>query len=578
MRKTVLIQGIIILTGVIFWSSEGKAASALLFQEVSFEEVKDPGREEISSEADTLGEVHLQEEKTMTEAGNGNKVAAGFLGGLIQSGSNSGPGRSDFYFGVSHRQLFGDHFFGEAMASIGMMTDDLQKVRLIPAEYRLNYSFNRGSLSGSGRYNMLSPYLFVGVGLLYHKPIEITPPLDPRTGRLEGRLPSSSLFDFDDGLTPVIPAGIGLDVHLDSSVMLNLQVGYHRVINKFALHGEGFRNHYVGFTVGLNFRRTESAEPVSRPQPAPRPIADVSMRDESDSPAEETDAEEGAVKPLPPVKETPDRKRVTEDFPPGLPMDTVESGKCRYSVQVGSFQTMDGAVRVLEEATAKTGYSFDIWYNRRNRMYMVRSRPGASLGETVSKAENVERTTGLFDVAVLHQCDPDPGGAKSPHPLQYQVQIAAFESMKNAVRYAADLRGGRRMDIVVRQSEDSAFYRVKTKPYETIFEARQAMKLLQSMGLGKDLFLTATPEMTRFSMDFEYSLQVGMFLTEEEAAARVSKLQSETDYPFRVLTDEQEQKLLFVDMPEADWIRLMKVKLEILDLGISPTVLHLIEK
>lgn len=578
MGKTVVMKWLFLLVSVFLWSPKGHTTPSCIFvKDVLFDSTVNDGKEFANSEADTLTGLPSNEQRLAPAMGSVKNGSVGLLTGAVQSGSNFGIGESDFIFGVYHRQLFGDYFFGEARTSIGIFSDERQKARVIPVEYRIHYRLSRLARDGHGGNRFHSPYFYLGVGILYHKPLEITPPLDPRFGRLDGgRLPSSSLFDFNDGFTPFIPVGIGLDIRLDPAVNLNLQVGYHRILNELTIRGDGFQSHYMGFTIGLNFRRSAPSGPERRKEQILPPIVESPPTEPEPVTVGEVSPQEHADKPLPLEAETVDAEPIANAFPPGMRVDTVEE-VCRYSVQVGSFQSLQRAIQVLEEATTKTGDSFDIWYNRQNGYYMVRARPEKSHLDAVRKAESVERTAGNFDVAIVQQCGLDRIETE-PMPLQFQVQIAAFQGKERAVRYAGELRENRGIDIVVQQSDDSAFYRVRTKPYETIFEARQALRLLESMGLGEDLFLTSAPETTRFEPDFDYILQAGVFMTVEEAAERARKIQSETVYPLRVLVDEQENLILLFDFPEADWIRLKSVKMEIIDLGIGPAVLYMIEK
>lgn len=181
--------------------------------------------------------------------------ASGFqLGGFLGQTAFAND-QVNFSIRAYTRQGFSRHLFGEAAISFGIISGLNYKTRLIPIDYRFNYQ-----LAGFGVDNIEflnfsgAPYIYLGAGLLYHTPISVPSPDDPLTIEMGGTLPSSNYWSFNRGITPVVPAGVGIDFRVDPSTVLSFQFGYNQSLNAMALSGDGFRSGYWGFTFGFNVR------------------------------------------------------------------------------------------------------------------------------------------------------------------------------------------------------------------------------------------------------------------------------------------------------------------------------------
>ena len=175
----------------------------------------------------------------------------GFLGQTPYSGNNL-----NYAVRAYTRQGYGQHFFGEASISLGVVSGPTYKSRLLPVEYRLNYQLAGLGMSDFELFNRTgSPYVYIGGGFLYHMPVALPAPDDPLTEDMGDRLPASPFWDFDGGISAVVPAGVGVDIRLDPSTVFNVQFGYSQSI---AITDNSFRSGYWGISIGLNFARTNT--------------------------------------------------------------------------------------------------------------------------------------------------------------------------------------------------------------------------------------------------------------------------------------------------------------------------------
>lgn len=177
------------------------------------------------------------------------------IGGIL----GQTPFRSD---GVNYsvraytRHGVGEYLFGEASIGFGVVSGPNYESHLMPVEYRLNYQLAGLGVSDFKLFNQtVYPYLYVGGGLLYHKPVFVPSPEDPLIEEMGEVLPASSLWNFERGMSALVPAGVGVDIRLDPSTVFNVQFGYNQSI---AITDNSFRSGYWGISIGLNFARTNT--------------------------------------------------------------------------------------------------------------------------------------------------------------------------------------------------------------------------------------------------------------------------------------------------------------------------------
>lgn len=194
-------------------------------------------------------------------------------------GEVSGLDGVDLSFGIYQRHKLLQPLFGEGRVSLGFFNGIDERVRLVPVEYRLNYHLSVNNSAESGERSFFTPYLFAGMGLLYHKPLEVRRPDDPYTVELGETLPPSDFWDFKSAITPFFPAGVGLELQLDPRTRFDLQVGYHQPVGSLGAWGEGeqFQTGYVGVNIGLRFSSVERERAPSFVPPAP-PLDEIVFR------------------------------------------------------------------------------------------------------------------------------------------------------------------------------------------------------------------------------------------------------------------------------------------------------------
>ncbi|MEX0648237.1 MAG: OmpA family protein [Balneolaceae bacterium] len=193
--------------------------------------------------------------------------------GAFRGQTNMNDSGINYSFRFLNQHLFTENRFGEISISIGSVSGRGYKSRLIPVEYRLGQRLLELGIPDPELFGKKgSVFIYAGLGVLYHKPIEITAPDDPLTEEMESGLPVSSLWDFKTGYAPFIPVGIGMDFALDNQSRLSLNLGYNKSVNALRLNENRVPNGYWAFSIGLNFKREKTPAAVYSPAPPAPPV------------------------------------------------------------------------------------------------------------------------------------------------------------------------------------------------------------------------------------------------------------------------------------------------------------------
>lgn len=432
----------------------------------------------------------------------------GLMAGGIPGGGSIPSASGNYLLGIYARHLYPGDLFGEIRASYGIAESRDLTARIIPLEYRLNFRLLPLISPGTAGDGGFSPYVFMGSGFLFHSTVASVPERDPRTGNLDGRLPASSLFELDNGLTPFFSLGAGFDVALDPSLTLNLTVGSTRPFHQIALSGTGYRNHYLDLSVGINVK-LPSRQRVARPKPS-RPAAPPPRQDRE--PQEDSLTVRGAAQDTLAGEAAP------------MPVVTYAVSECEFSVQAGGFLSYRNAVDMVDSLRVVTGAHPVIYYDSNRELYVVRSAPAGSPSDALALLERLRDRPAFGGAALYQGCGP----GTAPPPLRFQVQMGAFSDSVNARKKEQALENQFNVNLQVQQAGDSGLFRVRGVSYPTLGEGREALRELKAMGMGDTLFLArGTPERP-YTPRYSFLLQLQRHRELEEARRGLSDLQQQT--------------------------------------------------
>ena len=286
----------------------------------------------------------------------------------------------------------------------------------------------------------------------------------------------------------------------------------------------------------------ESQNGVSNENSTPTTNEEEETNSEQVTKSESTDIAESKTK-------TPSEKSTREDvqeksIPPAS--DNFQNG-CRYSIQIGGFESFATSLNSSQDAENKTGYDFEIMYN--NSLFSSRTVSQSSLQNTISLQNRIEEKLGVDQITgFVQQCYDD--GKKRPQPLKYQIQLAFFQNEQNAISFKETLFREYDIDATIDQLSVQA-YSVLTKPLSDISSANKQLEAIKRIDVLSGAFIKYDPS-TVSDYSFTYQIQLGSFATKNEADVLAERLRDEMNVQSSLKTLSSGRYYL-VTRPYFDW-------------------------
>ncbi len=190
---------------------------------------------------------------------------------------------------------------------------------------------------------------------------------------------------------------------------------------------------------------------------------------------------------------------------------------CRFSVQLGGFESFSNALNRAKVATRNSDLDFNITYN--GRLFSVRTAPNNNLPATLSHHSALSNRSGASNLGLIHQCYNN--SANRPEPVEFQIQLGAFGSQQNAGSLASSLqeRFNITTDII---NTSSGLYRVVSKPGSSLKETLEQADVL-SEELGSKNFI-GFADLNSSPYQFEFQVQLALFDDETDAKDLAKKI------------------------------------------------------
>jgi|TARA_R100000388_G_C7244946_1_gene164284 chemotaxis protein MotB len=188
-----------------------------------------------------------------------------------------------------------------------------------------------------------------------------------------------------------------------------------------------------------------------------------------------------------------------------------DNNNCRYSVQIGGFQSFNNSFSLANDASRKTNYSFEITFN--NNLFSVRSEPRNSLEDALKIHKELASYTGDDAIGLIHQCYEDTG--LRPDPIRYQIQVAAFQNKSNAERYISEITSNLTVLASI-SSTDNGSHKVMLGPYQSPFTASEKLAEFKKSGLPEGIFIKPVIE-SILPYSFNFRIQLAKFENRNDA-------------------------------------------------------------
>ena len=220
---------------------------------------------------------------------------------------------------------------------------------------------------------------------------------------------------------------------------------------------------------------------------------------------------------------------------------------CRYSVQVGGFESFANSFNFSRNAEQKTGVPFEIMYD--NLLFSIRTASMKSFSETIALQRTIEENLdGDQITGFVQQCYDD--GRLRPQPLKYQIQLAFFQNEQNAISFRETMAQQYNIEAVIEQKSLQA-YTVLTTPINSISAAQNRLRTIKNIDILSGAFIKYDPS-TVSEYSFTYQIQLGSFATKREIDLLAQRLREELNVQSSIKTFNNGRYYL-VTRPYTDW-------------------------
>jgi chemotaxis protein MotB len=188
-----------------------------------------------------------------------------------------------------------------------------------------------------------------------------------------------------------------------------------------------------------------------------------------------------------------------------------DNNNCRYSVQIGGFQSFNNSFSAANSAHTQTDYSFDITFN--SNLYSVRTKPTNSLPQALNIYNELSAAFSDKTLGLIHQCYEDIG--LHPTPIGYQIQVAAFQNKSNAEKYISEITSKLAVSASI-SSTNNGSHKVMLGPFQSPVTASEKLAEFKKSGLPDGIFIKPVLE-NILPYSFNFKIQLAEFENRSEA-------------------------------------------------------------
>lgn len=221
---------------------------------------------------------------------------------------------------------------------------------------------------------------------------------------------------------------------------------------------------------------------------------------------------------------------------------------CRYSVQLGGFQSFANALRKATEAINKTDMDFDITFN--GHLFSVRSKVNNQIFKSLENYRTIADNYPGQVTALIHQCYENPKSL--PTPVQYLIQMGAFSDRENVLSFTSGLLQEHGVTGKI-SSSSNQMYKVVSEPYSSLKSALAQLNYLKDENIGGGNFITLT-NLRSAPYKFNFQIQVGSY-SDYNDAENISEKVSTLMGLHTTINDVEDGNYIVVTEKFGDWNR-----------------------
>ncbi|MTI89172.1 MAG: hypothetical protein FH748_14545 [Balneolaceae bacterium] len=270
-------------------------------------------------------------------------------------------------------------------------------------------------------------------------------------------------------------------------------------------------------------------------------------------------------------KQRKDNSGTTLSIGYNISVDSLQTTECNYHLQYGGYDTPGQALAIIQTD------SNNVYYNNQSKQYFSWENSFSTLGNTAHHIRN----NGLNTASVVEQCNTFTPASPSEEDLAneaYFLQYGAFKNQSDANTLKRQLNNLHGIRTHVTADPENNFYKVRSAPFPSREEANnQKEEILSSTSLAEDGIFLTKGSITSGIQSFNpsYQLQLGLFESTRKATLYAIRLDEVFNLRSRVVIDQNQQVLLYIEQDFSRWEEAASVQKAISgDESFQPPIIH----
>ncbi len=249
---------------------------------------------------------------------------------------------------------------------------------------------------------------------------------------------------------------------------------------------------------------------------------------------------------------------------------------CSYTLQIGSFQTIEYSVKVAERAENLTGKEFEIINNDLYNLNAIRLADSFNYSDVIELLPLISESLGMSGLAVVNQCLTE-SVTELPSPVQLYIELGNFVHIQDAenfidrnLSYLHDYK----FTVV---NEGGNQFSIISENFESRNEAIKLLQLAENLPAQTGPSLRISPESMNRT-NFDYLIQLGRFTNHAEAESYKELIKVKFGYNTEIHSGSRSDYYLVLSETPEKWVNLIILYQQISsDPSFQKPVINLIE-
>lgn len=258
------------------------------------------------------------------------------------------------------------------------------------------------------------------------------------------------------------------------------------------------------------------------------------------------------------------------------PDQQFDQRSCSYTIQIGSFSTIDYSVKVADRAEILTGQNFDVINNQKSGLNAIRLSQTFTYPEVLELIPAISDSLGITGLAIVNQCLTE-NVTERPSPVRLYIEFGTYAHEQDAKNFIEQIRSdlsGYEIQII---NKGKNGYSVISDVFESRKEAVKLLEIAENLTVKTDPSLKLDIK-SQTSRNFDYLLQIGRFSERSDAESYRRSFKKKFGYDTELHTGRRNDYYLVLSETPEKWVNLIILYQQISsDPDFQKPVINLIE-